>query len=106
MNSFWETIVRTPTIHLNGTEADDLLAKYVDAEQKLRAALAALRRCAPHGRDYYLQHATPGYPGDASSQAGHEHQARITKLTEVQAEIVLLWQSVDKQKQARTKAHA
>lgn len=95
--------MRKPTIHHNGSNAADLAANYLDAGQKLQAALTALRKCVPHGRDYYLQPATPGYGGDAGIEAGREHQARMTKLAEVHAEIVLLWQSVDEQQQERGK---
>ena len=77
-----------PTIHLNGTSAADLLAQYRAAYEATFAALEALCKAAPHGRDYYLQ-GNSSYPGGSSAitNAQNEHEARVAKLLEVSEEL-------------------
>lgn len=70
-----------PTIHLNGTSRAELLAGYVEVIDALDEAIAALRRAAPHGRDYYSQ-SPNAYP-----QARDEHLARIAALDAIRQEI-------------------
>ena len=45
-----------PTININGSSIDDLIAPRVDAVLYLKSAIEALRQVTPNGRDY---------PGDA-----------------------------------------
>ena len=66
-----------PTIHLNGSSADDLIKQNRNAVYKIQEAMEALRKAAPHGRDYYMQ-----YDG-AFAYARTEHENRMTKLKEV-----------------------
>lgn len=42
-----------PTVHLNGTDGDDLFKQWADAALAVRRALDELPN--PHGRDYYPQ---------------------------------------------------
>ncbi len=56
----------TPTIHLNGTSKDEIIAQYEAANVALGAALRTLIDTAPNGRDYYTQ------GPDALRQAGVE----------------------------------
>lgn len=44
-----------PTIHLNGTSANELIQRYEAAYTALTEAARLLAQCAPHGRDYYPQ---------------------------------------------------
>ncbi len=44
-----------PTVHLNGTGAEDLLRQYQDAYHAVERALEVVARSCPHGRDYYVQ---------------------------------------------------
>jgi len=44
-----------PTIHLNGTSADDLIEGLVRARHALNEAVSLLQDAAPNGRDYYVQ---------------------------------------------------
>jgi hypothetical protein len=44
--------IMKPIVNLNGTSARELVESRLDAADALQAALEALRRIAPHGRDY------------------------------------------------------
>lgn len=79
----------TPTVHLNGTSAGDLLESYMHASSKLRDALDALVRCGPNARDYYVKK-EPG----AFEIAREEHQDRVKRLTSVIKELEALSASV------------
>lgn len=73
-----------PTIHNNGTSRAELLAGYVEAIEALDEAIAALRRAAPNGRDYYPQ-SPQAYP-----QARDEHLAHITALDAIRQDLNIL----------------
>ena len=47
-----------PTINMNGTSADSLLAGLCDAMGAIREAQAKLQTTQPNGRDYYVQGST------------------------------------------------
>ncbi len=66
-----------PTIHLNGTSADDLLEQYRNSMRAVGDAMEVLSRCAPNGRDYYPQ------SGDAIGTAIEQHRQRREKLQEI-----------------------
>lgn len=70
-----------PTIHLNGTSAQELLDAYVAAFQALHVAHAKLALTAPHGRDYYVQ------KGDALAAAIEQHAERMRRIGGVIREI-------------------
>ena len=70
-----------PTIHMNGTSADDLLETYRNALDALSDAQDALAECGPNGRDYYPQGA------EAISAAQAEHWKRRKMLTAIHDEI-------------------
>lgn len=44
-----------PTVHLNGTSRDELVSLRLDVVDAIRVAVVALRKAAPHARDYYVQ---------------------------------------------------
>lgn len=70
-----------PTVHLNGTSADDLVEGYCKAQRAICKALITMGDICPHGRDYYPQ-------GDqAYDQARAEHSDRVTRLQSVVAEL-------------------
>lgn len=82
-----------PTIHMNGTSAVALLEGYCDAISAIHAALEALARTTPNGRDYYPQ------GPDACAQADGEHDARKRALIGVLNELQTLAEHVaDRQK--------
>jgi len=45
----------TPTIHLNGTNREDLLEQRLAVARACSNLREALAKATPHGRDYYLQ---------------------------------------------------
>ena len=67
----------TPTIHLNGTSAKELVELVENTIRALTTALDAMMKAAPNGRDYYVQ------GEDAFEVARDEHRERIGKLTDV-----------------------
>lgn len=78
----------TPTIHLNGTSRETLLAQATNATEALTDAIEAMRAMAPNGRDYYPQ-------GDNAIRAAiQEHSARIVKLNEVHAEVMAIAEAI------------
>lgn len=70
-----------PTIHLNGSSRGDLFDAYVDATVAVEAAIDAVAKASPHGRDYYPQ------GGDAFDKARAEHNARLEALNKVANEL-------------------
>ena len=70
-----------PTIHLNGTSRDEISRQLEEAYAAVNAAIDALKRAAPNGRDYYPQGL------DAIDRAMDEHFARMLKLQSVADEI-------------------
>jgi len=44
-----------PTIHLNGSSADNLYQEYKAAWNSVRAAITALNHCTCNARDFYPQ---------------------------------------------------
>lgn len=73
-----------PTIHLNGTGAQDLLDQYRTAMEALQAASEAHANASPNARDYYPQ------GGDAYTTARREHDSRAERLEAISDEITEL----------------
>jgi hypothetical protein len=48
-------LIMAPSVHINGTSKEELLNQVLDVLICLRAALEAMAKAAPHGRDYYVQ---------------------------------------------------
>ena len=78
-----------PTISLNGSTKAVLLQDICEAREKLHDAIAALRACSPHPRDYQLS-----IDGDYG-RAQAEHRARKDKLCEVYTELEQLALQID-----------
>lgn len=70
-----------PTIHLNGTMSADLYDGYTAASDAVRAAIQALAKTGPHGRDYYPQ------GNGVIFHAVDEHSNRMAMLESVRAEL-------------------
>ena len=70
-----------PRLNLNGSSATDLIQPRVAARDALSAAIDALMRAAPHGRDY---------PGDSERCEADRalHFERIGRLAIVRAELL------------------
>jgi hypothetical protein len=63
----------TPTININGSSKDDLIAPRLDAALYLKSAIEALKQTTPNGRDYLGD-------TDMCSADREEHYARLAKL--------------------------
>ena len=77
-----------PTVHLNGTSKESLLARYVEATDAVRSAIEMLCEAAPNGRDYYLQ------GPEVYQVAAAEHDLRVLKLRDVMNDLEDLAQHV------------
>lgn len=77
-----------PTIHLNGTHGDELLAQVNAAEFAISEALSALTKAAPNQRDYYPQ------GNDAWRKAVEQHGARVDRLVDVAKELETLAEAI------------
>lgn len=82
----------TPTIHLNGTNGDDLISQTTDAMLALFAAIKALRNAGPNGRDYYVQQDVTAF-----AQAQQQHEDRLAQLEAVLADLVAISESIHAQ---------
>lgn len=80
-----------PTLHLNGTSRELVLAQIYEAAIAVRAALVCLAGAAPNARDYYPQGA------GAYARALGEHVDRADKLQSVYEELLALHSAIDKQ---------
>ena len=67
-----------PTIHLNGTNGEELKAEYYAAHKAIDAAVEALAAATLNARDYYVQSA------DAYYQARDERAEAFDKFRQVQ----------------------
>jgi hypothetical protein len=85
-----------PTLHLNGSPARMLLRQYQEAYEAVQLAVQAMRSCAPHGRDYYMQD-DPG----AFEKARSHHDNLINKLVEVMDDLLDSAQHVQRQDNER-----
>jgi hypothetical protein len=48
--------ISRPTIHINGTSADALIAERAEILHHIRALTKAVQEAAPNARDYYVSH--------------------------------------------------
>lgn len=87
--------ILAPTVHLNGTNGDDLLAQVCVPMNNIRWALEALNSSGPHGRDYYL-HGSEAFP-----RAVEEHKSRVLRLESVFKELEAIYANVLEQVEAR-----
>lgn len=84
-----------PTVHLNGTSAEDLTEDYRAAYSAVSSAIEALQQSAPNARDYYVQ------GSDAYPRARAEHERRLHALADVCRDLLALFASVEEQSDAR-----
>jgi hypothetical protein len=84
-----------PTVHLNGTAADDLANQLADALAALQEAQAKLALAAPNARDYYPQ-------GPSATQSAYaQHAYRVNGLQQVANELAAILNDVLDQQAAR-----
>jgi hypothetical protein len=82
--------MRRPSIHLNGSDPRSLFDAYRKAKEAVQAAIVAVAACAPNGRDYYIQQATPGVGQDPINEAMSEHRQRLQWLRNVENDMETL----------------
>lgn len=79
-------MVAVPTIHLNGTSADTLLAETRAAIDALAIARKALADMTVHGRDHYVK-----ADKESLAKALAEHEARFAAIDRIAAELTDLY---------------
>lgn len=79
-----ERAMMLPTIHLNGTSAEELFNQVLTAGHAVRDAVSALVKATPSARDYYVQ------GNGAFAVAIEEHGIRVEKLQSVYRELEAL----------------
>lgn len=83
--------IQYPVVHLNGTSVGSLLTGYLDASDAILRVLTLMEAACPNMRDYYpLPDAA-----DAYTLAVREHEARVTVLRKVRAELRALADHVE-----------
>lgn len=100
-------MIAVQQLNINGTSKAALIDDHVNAAAAIRAAIQALRKTEPHGRDWqgppYL--AVDGYghiiPNPGFKQAQYEHLVRMTHLEKVLNEIEALTLAIDAQPDPR-----
>jgi hypothetical protein len=88
-------MVHKPTIHLNGSGAENLLNQYHDCWEALDTAVKVLCRSRPHGRDYYPQD-NGGILGPTYMAARNEHENKIQQLESMLKDFAKLAQHVQR----------
>jgi len=78
----------TPTVHLNGTGASELLDQVTDAGEAAYELIEALENMAPNGRDYYVQGPS------ALKKAMAEHQDRIKRVVDLRKELEAIAEAI------------
>lgn len=84
-----------PTIHLNGTSAEELYKQVDTAYDAIQLAYKRLREAAPNGRDYYPQGPREIY------QAENEHFDRLKRLESIQDELEKIMEHLTAQMELR-----
>ncbi len=84
-----------PTIHLNGTTADELLAGYSEAKYQLSLARDAIAKTAPNGRDYYPQ------GPNAIVRAEIAHRGRVLTVENLMDELDAIMEAIASQRDER-----
>lgn len=73
-----------PSVHINGTSANELMRQLQEAHRAGRKFVEALEDASPNARDYYPQ-------GDSAfSAARKEHEARVQAVVSVMKELEAL----------------
>lgn len=83
--------MQIPTIHSNGTSAQELIKQLREAYAALGTACDKLKEATPHGRDYYPQ------GPNAITAARDEHFTRLRKVEQVREEVLEIAIAIDRQ---------
>ena len=82
----------TPTVHMNGTGAQELIDLNVTAMDAVEKAIEAVAKAAPHGRDYYVS------TKFTYQDALEEHTSRLLALNIIKDELLGIALAVQEQK--------
>ena len=93
-------LLAVPTVHLNGTDGEDLLSQVREASRALRRAREALTAMTPNARDYYVQ------GNSAFDKAAKEHGARHVAIGQVQDQLDEIFASIAEQVEARQRSRS
>lgn len=89
---FTETGVIVPTVHLNGTNKNDLAEQCYNSYRSIGDAITTLSQNGPNARDYYVQ------GNEAYRIARDQHVNRLKRLEALQAELLSIFEGVDDQR--------
>lgn len=85
-----------PTVHLNGSDPERLIAACLDASRALSEALDKMLAFDVHARDFYVQ-------GEgAFSKARIQNEARFAAVGKVRADLLEIAEKIQEQVDART----
>lgn len=88
-------VTAVPTVHINGTAKQDLFDPIIQARQDILIAIESLKKCAPNGRDYYVQ------DNSAFTVAVNEYGERVRALEFVAEELMTLAEKISEQGDTR-----
>jgi hypothetical protein len=91
--------VIVPTVHLNGTSAESLIAQLHAVDKALNDAVSAMSLATPHDRDYYVQD-----DPDAGPKARLANWERQIRIEAIRHEIQEIMQGVYDQTTERRRA--
>lgn len=89
--------VIAPTVHLNGSGKESLRGQLIGAIRGIQSAQEALKECAPHGRDYYVQENEITPSGKPYNRAREEWADRLNRLESVKVELFAIYENVTDQ---------
>ena len=83
-------VMRTPTVHLNGTSREELEKQQMNVYNASRKLLEALACASPHARDYYVQ------DDMAAIEASREYSARFDAVAKIHNEAMEMLIAIQK----------
>lgn len=78
-----------PKVHLNGTAKQDLLDAIEEAYLAIDAAVDAMKKTAPNGRDYYMYHE------GAFEEARQQYWSQMSRLQSVKDEFEVIVRGIE-----------
>lgn len=87
-----------PTLHPNGSSAQDLMDPLEEASDLLRQAVEVLRKATPNARDYYVQ-SDPS----AAVKARQQHRDAVLQVEDVNDYLLALYKGIRAQRDARVR---
>lgn len=82
------TQLAIPSVHMNGTSRQELIRLNLEAIEAIDAAMEALGRAGPNGRDYYPQ------GPDATMEARRQHANRMHNLRAARDELTQITETI------------